>query len=122
MLRLEYYRLACRAWGANEDQFIIRNLPLFLADSARMWVEHLPADRIDGWANLKRIFVGNFQGRYARPGQSWDLRNCRQKSGETLGEYIWRFSRRCNELPNVGDAEVLGASSLGPPVTPSSTS
>jgi hypothetical protein len=45
-LWLEDYRLACRAGGANSDYFIIRNLPLFLADSARTWLEHLPSNRI----------------------------------------------------------------------------
>ena len=32
-LWLEDYRLACQAGGADNDDFIIRNLPLFLADS-----------------------------------------------------------------------------------------
>ena len=33
-LWLEDYRLACQAGGACDDNFIIRNLPLFLANSA----------------------------------------------------------------------------------------
>jgi len=41
-LWLEDYRLACQASGVDNDDFIIRNLPLFLADSVRMWLEHLP--------------------------------------------------------------------------------
>ena len=59
-LWLEDYRLACQAGGADNDDFIIRNLPLFLADSARAWLEHLPSNAIQSWANLKEIFVGNF--------------------------------------------------------------
>ena len=59
-LWLEDYRLACQAGGADSDNFIIRNLPLFLADSARTWLEHLPPNRIHSWADLKEIFVGNF--------------------------------------------------------------
>ena len=55
------------------------------------------------------IFVGNFQGTYKRPGNPWDLKNCRQKADETLYGYIRRFSRQCNELPNVADADVIGA-------------
>jgi len=43
-LWLDDYRLACRAGGAEVDDFIIRNLPLYLADSAQIWLEHLPAD------------------------------------------------------------------------------
>ncbi|TVU50108.1 hypothetical protein EJB05_01465, partial [Eragrostis curvula] len=37
---LEDYRLACQAGGATDERFIIRNLPLLLADSARTWLEH----------------------------------------------------------------------------------
>jgi hypothetical protein len=59
-LWLKDYRLACQAGGVDSDSFIIRNLPLFLADSARTWLEHLPSNKIQSWANLKQIFVGNF--------------------------------------------------------------
>ena len=45
-LWLEDYRLACQAGGADNKNFIIRNLPLFLADSVRTWLEHLPPNRI----------------------------------------------------------------------------
>jgi hypothetical protein len=42
------------------DCFIIHNLPLFLADSARAWLEHLLARRIHNWADLMKVFMGNF--------------------------------------------------------------
>ena len=45
-LWLEDYRLAYQASGVDNDDFIIRNLPLFLADSAQTWLEHLPSNRI----------------------------------------------------------------------------
>jgi hypothetical protein len=48
----------------DSDSFIIRNLPLFLADLARTWLEHLPPNKIQSWADLKEIFVGNYQGTY----------------------------------------------------------
>ena len=66
-LWLEDYRLAYQAGGADNDDFIIRNLPLFLADSARAWLEHLSSNAIQSWADLKEIFVGNFQGTHKRP-------------------------------------------------------
>ena len=72
-------------------------------------MEHLPSNTIHSWADLREIFVGNFQGTYKCPGNPWDLKNCRQKAGETLREYIRRFSRQCNELPNVADADAIGA-------------
>ena len=53
--------------------------------------------------------MGNFQGTYKRPRNPWDLKNDRQKAGETLHRYIRHFSRQCNELPNVADADVIGA-------------
>jgi hypothetical protein len=40
---LNDYCLACQLGGATSDEVIIRNLPLHLTDSARTWLEHLPA-------------------------------------------------------------------------------
>jgi hypothetical protein len=59
-LWLEDYWLVCQAGGANGDAFIIHNLPLYLADSACTWLEHLSSNKIRCWADLKEIFVGNF--------------------------------------------------------------
>ena len=42
-LWLEDYWLASQADGADNDDFIIRNLPLFLANSAQTWLEHQPS-------------------------------------------------------------------------------
>jgi hypothetical protein len=64
---LEVYRLACHAGGATDDLFVIKNLPLYLDNSARTWLEHLPRDKIHDWTNLRRIFIGNFQGTYTHP-------------------------------------------------------
>jgi hypothetical protein len=44
-----------------------------------------------------------------RPGNSWDLRSCRQQPGESLREYIRRFSKQRTELPNIIDSDVIGA-------------
>jgi hypothetical protein len=41
-LWLADYRLACQMGGTNDDNLIIRNLPLFLSDAAQAWLEHLP--------------------------------------------------------------------------------
>lgn len=59
-LWLNDYPLAIQAGGTDNDYFIIHNLLLFLADSARAWLEHLLPSRIQRWADLKEIFVGNF--------------------------------------------------------------
>jgi hypothetical protein len=44
-----------------------------------------------------------------RPGNSWDLRSCRQQIGESLQEYIRRFLKQHTELPNITDSDVIGA-------------
>ena len=63
---LNDYRLACQLGGATDDAVIIRNLPLHLTDSTQMWLEHLPVNQILDWADLAKVFVGNFQGTYMR--------------------------------------------------------
>jgi hypothetical protein len=44
-LWLADYRLACHLGGTDDDNLIIRNLPLFLSDTVRAWLEHLPPGR-----------------------------------------------------------------------------
>jgi hypothetical protein len=95
--------------GADDDNLIIHNLPLFLSDAARVWLEHLPPAQISDWDDLVEVFAGNFRGTYVRLGNSWDLRSCRQQPGESLREYIRRFSKQCTELPNITDSDVIGA-------------
>jgi hypothetical protein len=87
------YRLAYQLGGTDDDNLIIRNLPLFLSDVARAWLEHLPPAQISNWDDLVKAFAGNFQGTYVCPGNSWDLRSCRQQPGESLREYIRWFSK-----------------------------
>jgi hypothetical protein len=108
-LWLADYRLACQLGGTDDDNLIIRNLPLILSDAARAWLEHLPPAQISNWDDLVKAFAGNFQGTYMRPGNSWDLRSCRQQPGESLRDYIRRFSKQRTELPNITDSDVIGA-------------
>jgi hypothetical protein len=69
-LWLADYQLACQLGGTDDDNLIIRNLPLFLSDAARAWLEHLPPAQISDWDDLVKAFAGNFQGTYVRPGNS----------------------------------------------------
>src|SRR6187455_1851811 len=71
-LWLADYRLACQLGGTDDDNLIIGNLPLFLSDTARAWLEHLPPGQISNWDDLVQAFASNFQGTYVRPGNSWD--------------------------------------------------
>jgi hypothetical protein len=82
---LNDYRLACQLGGATTDEVVIRNLPLHLANSARTWLEHLPPSQVHNWDDLVRTFMGNFQGTYVCPGNSWDLREFTQKPSDRSG-------------------------------------
>ena len=59
-LWLADYRLACQLGGADDDLLILCNLPLFLSDSARAWLEHLPPLQIHNWRDMVKVFIGNF--------------------------------------------------------------
>jgi hypothetical protein len=45
-LWLTDFCLACQLGGATDDRVIIRQLPLFLSDTARAWLEDLPPQQI----------------------------------------------------------------------------
>ena len=53
--------------------------------------------------------MGNFQGTYVRPGNSWDLKWHRQKPNESLRDYVRHFSKQCTELPSVTHVKVINA-------------
>jgi hypothetical protein len=55
-LWLADYRLACQLGGTDDDNLIICNLPLFLSDAARAWLEHLPPAQISNWDDLVKAF------------------------------------------------------------------
>jgi hypothetical protein len=74
---LEDFQLACQAGGADDDYFIIPYLPICVGEYVRAWLEFLPPNNIRSWAELKHIFIGNFQGTYVCPGNSWDLKSCK---------------------------------------------
>ena len=80
-----------------------------MGENIRAWLEFLPADSIGSWSDLWKVFIGNFQGTYVRPGNSWDLKNCKQEPGESLRDYIRRFSKQCNSILGIVDADVIGA-------------
>ena len=93
----------------DDDLFITQYLPIYVREHVWVWLKFLPHDSIHDWADLKRVFVGNFQGTYVLLGNSWDLKSCQQEPSESLRDYIRRFSQRCNSLPDVIDVDVISA-------------
>ena len=72
---LKDFWLTYRARGVDHDHFIIQYLPICMGEHVRAWLKFLPHDSIHDWTGLKRTFIGNFQGTYVYPGNSWDLKS-----------------------------------------------
>jgi hypothetical protein len=62
-LWLADYRLACQLGGADDDNLIIHNLPLFLSDATRAWLEHLPLRRSPTGTIWSRLSQGTSKAR-----------------------------------------------------------
>jgi hypothetical protein len=106
-LWLEDSHRASRSGRVDNNLFIIQFLPIHLADMARAWLDNILRNMIDSWEDLKEIFTSNFQDMYVWPSKPLDLKSCRQKSGESLRDYIRCISQKGHELPRVADANVI---------------
>nr|CAE01788.1 OSJNBa0039K24.7 [Oryza sativa Japonica Group] len=111
-LWLTVYGLAIRAAG-GDSKAMANYLPVALADSARSWLHGLPRGTIGSWAELRDHFIANFQGTFERPGTQYDLYNVIQKSGESLRDYIRRFSEQRNKISDITDDVIIAAFTKG---------
>jgi hypothetical protein len=51
---LENYRLACRAGEVDDVLFVIQFLPIYLANTSMVWLDHMHRGTINYWEGLKR--------------------------------------------------------------------
>nr|AAV43881.1 putative polyprotein [Oryza sativa Japonica Group] len=109
---LTAYGLAIRAAG-GDSKAMANYLPVALADSAQSWLHGLPRGTIGSWAELRDHFIANFQGTFERPGTQFDLYNIIQKSGESLRDYIRRFSEQRNKISDITDNVIIAAFTKG---------
>jgi hypothetical protein len=58
---------------------------------------------------LQAHLRGKLPGHVCAPWEFLGSKTCKQKVGETLHEYIRRFSKQCNELPDIMDVDVIRA-------------
>jgi hypothetical protein len=86
---------------------------LALKPCARSWLANLPACSVKSWPDLCDQFVGAFQGGYERPGAVGDLHHLAQEPGETLREYIQRFSQVQRTIPGISPGAVIAAFHAG---------
>jgi hypothetical protein len=88
---LQLYVVAVQA--ARGDQRAMANwFPMALKDAPRTWLMNLPHKSVTSWKDLCRQFVANFMPTYERPATKNNLKAVRQYKGETLRQYIQRFS------------------------------
>nr|CAE01914.2 OSJNBb0070J16.8 [Oryza sativa Japonica Group]CAE02343.1 OSJNBb0072M01.4 [Oryza sativa Japonica Group] len=99
---LTVYGLAIRAAG-GDSKAMANYLPL----------HGLPRGTIGSWAELRDHFIANFQGTFERLGTHFDLYNVIQKSGESLRDYIRRFSKQRNKISDITDDVIIAAFTKG---------
>nr|ABA97550.1 retrotransposon protein, putative, Ty3-gypsy subclass [Oryza sativa Japonica Group] len=73
----------------------------------------LPRGTIGSWAELRDHFIANYQGTFERPDTQFDLYNVIQKSGESLRDYIRRFSEQRNKISDITDDVIIAAFTKG---------
>jgi hypothetical protein len=74
---------------------------------------NLPHESVTSWKDLCHQFVANFMPTYERPATKNDLKAVRQYKGETLHQYIQRFSQMRNKITRISNEEVISAFSTG---------
>jgi hypothetical protein len=71
------------------------------------WLESLKLNSIDSWEDLKRAFIGNFQGSKIRAGTRHDLSQVKQEMNETLKSYTQHFFETHATIANITDEDVI---------------
>jgi hypothetical protein len=109
---LQLYIVAVQA--ARGDQLAMANwFPMALKDALRTWLMNLPHESVTSWKDLCHQFIANFMPTYERPATKNDLKAVCQYKGETLHQYIQRFSQMRNKIPRISNEEVIFAFSTG---------
>ncbi|GJN11795.1 hypothetical protein PR202_ga30033 [Eleusine coracana subsp. coracana] len=94
--------MAIRSVGG--DTFMMANyLPDCLDPTVRIWLTSLLERPVTSWGDLNRKLIESFQATCNHPGNHFDLTRIKQKSDESLCDYIKRFCAKKTEIPNVPD-------------------
>nr|ABA93911.1 retrotransposon protein, putative, Ty3-gypsy subclass, expressed [Oryza sativa Japonica Group] len=84
---------------------------LALDGIACSWYFNLPANSIYSWEQLRDVFVFNFRGTYEEPKTQQHLLGIRQRPGESIREYMRRFSQARCQVQDITEASVINAAS-----------
>ncbi|GJN09760.1 hypothetical protein PR202_ga27793 [Eleusine coracana subsp. coracana] len=84
-------------------------LPVCLDPTVQIWLTSLPERSVTSWGNLNRKLIESFQATYNHPGNHFNLTRIKQKSDESLRDYIKRFYAKNTEIPNVPHQQIIAA-------------
>jgi hypothetical protein len=94
---------------ATPDEISCRAFPLTLKSSAREWFGKLPPKSIDSFDALGRQFLTQFLAGRRRRKSAAHLLTVKQKSGESLREYLMRFNKEKMSVEDPKEDVVLFA-------------
>ena len=109
---LSIYESAIEAAHGDENTKA-KVIHLALDGIARSWYFNLPANSIYSWEQLRDVFVLNFRGTYEEPKTQQHLLGIRQRPGESIREYMRRFSQARCQVQDITEASVINAASAG---------
>nr|AAT47104.1 hypothetical protein [Oryza sativa Japonica Group] len=109
---LSIYESAIKAAHGDENTKA-KVIHLALDGIARSWYFNLPANSIYSWEQLRDVFVLNFRGTYEEPKTQQHLLGIRQRPGESIREYMHRFSQARCQVQDITEASVINAASAG---------
>nr|AAT77832.1 putative gag-pol precursor [Oryza sativa Japonica Group]ABF96916.1 retrotransposon protein, putative, Ty3-gypsy subclass [Oryza sativa Japonica Group] len=109
---LSIYESAIEAAHGDEN-IKAKVIHLALDGIARSWYFNLLANSIYSWEQLHDSFVLNFRGTYEEPKTQQHLLGIRQRPGESIREYMRRFSQARCQVQDITEASVINAASAG---------
>ncbi|XP_071699216.1 uncharacterized protein [Rutidosis leptorrhynchoides] len=90
------------SWG---DSVACHMLPIVLQGVAREWFNNLPAQSITGFADLHSKFLLNFHNLRARKRTHVECHDIKQKSKESLGEIIDRYTKEVAKIQDFPESQ-----------------
>jgi hypothetical protein len=94
-------------------EIAMQRLQLHLTGATWSWLGKLKKETIGSWDELAKQFIGNFKSTYKTLASIEELKECTQKSGETLRSYIQCWSIIKNSAEDVSDERELMHSRKG---------
>jgi hypothetical protein len=84
-----------------------------LKDIARSWLMNLPKESVSSREDLCQQFVANFKPTTNHHSTFNGLHQIRQEKGETMYQFMQRFSQVRNKVPRISQANIVSACTEG---------